>query len=152
MRYTMYRVRHELEKRTGFLKRHHPVNPQLKHFISLEDWRTETSVFVIPSSEKIGFKKYPNAELKLKASRILRGEIQFFSSEWKHLGNAYDWITNPDNGYRYDINKHWSEIPDFSAATGDIKYVWEKSRFSWLLTIIRNDYHHDEDHSGFVFY
>lgn len=77
MRYTMYRVRHELEKRTGFLKRHHPVNPQLKHFISLEDWRTETSVFVIPSSEKIGFKKYPNAELKLKASRILRVKSSF---------------------------------------------------------------------------
>lgn len=151
MRYTMYRFRHEMEKKIGLLKRRHPTDPSAKQFISLKEFSITSPLFVIQEREKIGFRKYPNEELKEKASRILNGEIQFFSSEWKHLGATYDWITNPDNGYRYDINKHWSEISDFSAATGDIKYVWEKSRFSWLLTIIRNDYHHDEDHSGFVF-
>ena len=151
MRYTMYRVRHELEKKTGALKHRHPANPPAKQFISLEEFRTNSPLFVIPERKKIAFEKHPNEELKQKATRIIQGEIPFFSSEWKNLGKAYDWITNPDNGYRYDIEKHWSEIPDFSTATGDIKYVWEKSRFSWLLTVIRNDYHHDEDHSGFVF-
>lgn len=151
LRYTLYRVRHELEKKTGALKHRHLANPPAKQFISLEEFRTNSPLFVIPEREKIAFEKHPNAELKQKATRIIRGEIPFFSSEWKNLGKAYDWITNPDNGYRYDINKHWSEIPDFSPSTGDIKYVWEKSRFTWLLTVIRNDYHHDEDHSGFVF-
>ena len=151
LRYTLYRVRHELEKRAGLLKKRHPANPPVKRHISLTNWRNETPLFVISEREKINFEKYQKVELKDRAARIMQGEIPFFSSEWKYLGKDYDWITNPDNGYRYDIHKHWSEIPDFSAKTGDIKYVWEKSRFTWLLTIIRNDYHHDEDHSGFVF-
>lgn len=151
LRYTLYRVQHELEKRAGVLKRRHPINPPVKKFVSLEQFRRNSQRFVIHEREKIAFEKNPNADLKNRAERIIRGEVPFFSSEWKDLGKDYDWITNPDNGYRYDINKHWSEIADFSSATGDIKYVWEKSRFTWLLTIIRNDYHHDEDHSGFVF-
>ena len=151
LRYTLYRVRHELEKKIGVLKRRHPIDLPVKKFVSLEQFRTNSSRFVIPEREKIAFEKHPNADLKNRAERIIRGEVPFFSSEWKDLGKDYDWITNPDNGYRYDINKHWSEIADFSSATGDIKYAWEKSRFTLLLTIIRNDYHHDEDHSGFVF-
>ena len=151
IRYSLYRVRHELEKRTGVLKRRHPIDPPIKQFISLEEFSANCPLFVITEREKIIFEKHSNEELRQKATRILQGEIPFFSSEWKNLGRDYDWITNPDNGNRYDINKHWSEISDFSPKSGDIKYVWEKSRFTWLLTIIRNDYHHDEDHSGFVF-
>ena len=151
LRYTLYRVQHELEKKAGVLKRRHPIDPPVKKFVSLEQFRRNSPRFVIHEREKIAFEKHPNADLKNRAERIIRGEVPFFSSEWKDLGKDYDWITNPDNGYRYDINKHWSEIADFSSATGDIKYAWEKSRFTLLLTIIRNDYHHDEDHSGFVF-
>jgi hypothetical protein len=151
MRYTLYRLRHELEKRTGVLKRRHPSSAPVKSFISINEWRAATPFFVIPDRESISFEKHPNSDLKQKAERIVNGELQFFSSEWKLLGVDYDWITNPESGYRYDISKHWSEIPDFSSTTGDIKYVWEKSRFSWLLTLIRNDFHNDEDHSGFVF-
>ena len=151
MRYTLYRVRHELEKRIGVLKKRHPANPPLKNFISLAEFRDNTPAFVISPRENVRFEKHPNSGLKQNAERLINGELQFFSSEWKILGKDYDWVTNPDNGYRYDTSKHWSEIPDFSSSTGDIKFVWEKSRFSWLLTLIRNDFHNDEDHSGFVF-
>ncbi|MFA5618624.1 MAG: heparinase II/III family protein [Syntrophorhabdaceae bacterium] len=151
LQYTLYRVRHELEKGMGLLKRRHPTDSAFIQTISLEKFRSNTPLFVIPEREKIVLEKHPNAELKQKTKRIIQGEILFFSSEWKKLGLEYDWITNPDNGYQYDIKKHWSEIPDFSPETGDIKYVWEKSRFTWLLIIIRNDYHHEEDHSEFVF-
>ncbi|MFT5674678.1 MAG: hypothetical protein ACI808_000601 [Paraglaciecola sp.] len=30
-------------------------------------------------------------------------------------------------------NQHWSEISDFSSGVGDIKGVWEMSRFNWAL-------------------
>ena len=54
-------------------------------------------------------------------------------------------------GYRYDATKHWTEIPDFSAEAGDIKYVWEKSRFTFLYDLIRYDFHFQEDQSELVF-
>lgn len=89
--------------------------------------------------------------LAFKAQQILSGKILFFNHEWKDLGLNYDWITNPDSGFRYDITKHWSEIQDFNPASGDIKFVWEKSRFTYLLTIMRYDFHFGQDHSKFVF-
>ena len=38
-----------------------------------------------------------------------------------------------------------------SKEAGDIKYVWEKSRFSFLYDVIRYDYHFDDDQSEFIF-
>ncbi|RQP18206.1 MAG: heparinase, partial [Parapedobacter sp.] len=74
----------------------------------------------------------------------------FFSRQWRMLGIDYDWITNPETNYQYDASLHWSEIPDLSPKAGDIKYVWEKSRFSYLLILIRYDFHFEEDLSEFV--
>src|SRR5690606_31467472 len=52
---------------------------------------------------------------------------------------------------RYDSNKHWLNINDFSKEAGDIKYVWEPSRFSHLYTIIRYDQQSGEDGSQLAF-
>lgn len=151
LRYTSYRICNEFEKRTGLLKKKHPTNPKIKYFISIATWKKLDIPFVISDRETLNFSRFQNHELKKNAERILNGEICFFSSDWKKLGINYDWITNPDTGFKYDVSKHWSEINDFNPANGDIKYVWEKSRFTYLLTIIRNDYHFNEDHSQFVF-
>lgn len=150
-RYVSYRVQHEFEKRFGILKKKHPVHPPLKSFITLDAWRKNTPLFVIAERELLTFPKEKITTLKDKFDRIFNGEICFFSHEWKNIGLDYDWITNLDSGYRYDILKHWSEISDFNPNNGDIKYVWEKSRFSYLLTIIRYDYNFDQDHAEFVF-
>ncbi|WP_291204941.1 alginate lyase family protein [Dyadobacter sp.] len=42
-------------------------------------------------------------------------------------------------------------MDDFSPEAGDIKYVWEKSRFCFLYDLIRYDYHFEEDQSETVF-
>ena len=150
-RYVSYRVKHEFEKRSGILKKRHPVNPPLKSFITRDEWKKTSPLFAIPERELLTFQKHKKSSLKSKFEKITNGEICFFSHEWKKLGLDYDWITNPDSGYQYDISKHWSEISDLNPANGDIKYVWEKSRFSYLLTIIRYDYHFEEDHADLVF-
>lgn len=149
--YIIYRVRHEVEKRLGLLKKKHPSKLRLTHPITLENWKASKNPFVIDAKELLHIPKNPNPLLKEKAQKILQGKIQFFSAEWLELGKNYNWITNPSNGYQYDITKHWSEIPDLSQKAGDIKYVWEKSRFNYLLTLIRYDYHFEQDLSEFVF-
>lgn len=150
MRYITYRICHEIEKKLGILKKKHPAL-LLQKPISLSDWRNIKNSFVIEAKESLGFSKKPTETLKHKAERILAGELQYFNAEWLNIGKKYNWITNPSNGYEYDIKKHWSEIPDLSEEAGDIKFVWEKSRFSYLLTLIRYDYHFDVDLSEVIF-
>ncbi|MEQ8925281.1 MAG: heparinase II/III family protein, partial [Fulvivirga sp.] len=150
-RYFLYRLVYELKKRTGLLKRRFPVSPKIKYFIPLEDWKKQHSIFYFDDRESLVFKKSRDAKLASKAEKILNGQLLFFNSQWFDLGKNYDWITNPSNEFTYSKNKHWTEIEDYSKANGDIKYVWEKSRFSYLLTLLKYDYHFDEDHSEFVF-
>ncbi|WP_228429932.1 heparinase II/III domain-containing protein [Chryseobacterium binzhouense] len=150
-RYVMYRVRHEFEKKTGQLKKKHPNNLRLSQTLSLTEWKVRKNEFLIDAKENLNFPKLTSNILKDKAEKIISGELLFFNANWLNLGNDYDWITNPSNGFKYDIQKHWSEIPDLSGEAGDIKFVWEKSRFSYLLTLIRYDYHFDKDFSEFVF-
>lgn len=150
-RYVLYRVRNEIEKRTGKLKKRHPFTFSNTPYISLEQWKKTKNNFIIPAKEEITIPQIQNPKLKEQAERILKGEILFFNTQWKHLGLDYDWITNPDTNFKYDSSKHWSEISDYDPSAGDIKFVWEKSRFTYLLTLIRYDYHFNEDLSEFVF-
>lgn len=150
-RYFAFRAWYELSRKSGILKRKYPTNPVFQLFITLDEWRRKASPFFFESRETLTFPKVRDKQLKKDAERILNGEIQFFNHEWKRLGKDYDWLTNPDTGFHYDISKHWTEVADLSREAGDIKFTWEKSRFSYLYTIIRYDYHYDEDHSEFVF-
>jgi hypothetical protein len=150
-RYITYRVQHEIERKLGVLKSRHPNNLSSVNIISLAEWRKIKKPFVIGAKEDFIIAKHPLPSLEYKAKKILNGDIQFFNSKWEHLGKTYDWITNPSNGYRYDVKKHWSEIPDLSEDAGDIKFVWEKSRFSYILHLIRYDYHFNNDQSEYVF-
>lgn len=147
----LYRIKHEVEKRSGQLCKKHPINPPFQEIISLENWRKEPPKFFFDSRSSLNLPRIKSAELENKINRIISGETQFFFNEWMNLGLDYDWITNPVTGFKFDINLHWSQIQDFSEHQGDIKYVWEKSRFTFLFDIIRYDYHADEDHSEFVF-
>ena len=44
-RYTTYRIFHELDKKSGLLKKRHPTNPELRNFISLENWKKSNFTF-----------------------------------------------------------------------------------------------------------
>ena len=151
-RYFTFRAWYEFRRKSGLLKSQFPINPEQKTYIPLQQWRNNAATFFFDSRESLNIEKVQDEHLKQDAHRIMNGEIQFFSHEWKNLGKDYDWLTNPDTGYHYDIRKHWTEIEDLSSEAGDIKFTWEKSRFSYLYTIIRYDYHFDEDHSSFVFH
>jgi len=150
-RYTQFRVKHGLMRRSGLLKNRFPVTPRFKQFIPLDEWKKTRADFFFRNKESINFKKNPAPSLEERFIKIKEGKFIFFNSLEINIGKNYDWITNPDTGFQYDIHKHWTEIADFSKEAGDIKYVWEKSRFSYLYDIIRYDYHFDEDCAFFAF-
>ena len=46
------------------------------------------------------------------------------------------WHANPISGNQVEkSNRPWWEVPDFDPQVGDIKAVWEASRFDWVLAM-----------------
>ncbi len=150
-RYIAFRARHEFLRRTGLLKRKFPAAPAYKQYITLNEWKLQPVRFLFNDKESLLFPKTPTADLKERYEQIKSGKLLLFNSILADLGKNYDWVTNPDSGYKYDVKKHWTEIPDYSKEAGDIKYVWEKSRFSYIYDLIRYDYHFSVDCATTVF-
>ncbi len=151
LRYIRFRAMHEVMRKTGLLKSKFPINPPLQNYIQLEQWKKSSGNFFFSKKSSLQFATSPSIQLKEWFENFKEGKLVFFSSTQYDLGKDYNWITNPDTNFQYDINKHWTEIADYSKEAGDIKYLWEKSRFSFLYDIIRYDYHFDKDCGEFVF-
>jgi hypothetical protein len=150
-RYSQFRIKHEMLRKTGLLKKRFAANPPYQQHITLEEWKKHSGNFFFKSKQSLSFDRHPTHIIKERFQNLKEGKFLFFNSTELHIGRDYDWITNPDTGYAYDISNHWTEIADYSTEAGDIKYVWEKSRFSYLYDIIRYDYHFNEDCGEFVF-
>ena len=150
-RYTGFRIKHEFLKRSGLLRKRFPQSPSYKLYFSLKEWKEKKGQFFFNSKEELRFEKKPSLALKEWFNSYTNGKFLFFNSTGFHIGVDYNWLTNPDTGFTYDGKKHWTEVPDFSAKAGDIKYVWEKSRFGFLYNIIRYDYHFNKDCAAIVF-
>jgi len=73
-----------------------------------------------------------------EADELLKGRANYFSVHTRDIGNPPNWFLNPFENKRHPQPAlHWSEIADFSAKAGDIKVVWEISRFSWAVVFAR---------------
>lgn len=73
------------------------------------------------------------SKLIAAADRIVGGELRYFSVHWKPRG---PWRANPLTGYETPLG-HWSDVRDFDERQGDIKWIWEASRFDWAVTLAR---------------
>ncbi|WP_229208785.1 heparinase II/III family protein [Dyadobacter luticola] len=147
-RYTAFRFWREVQLRTGLLRLRFSTNVRNQAFISIAAWRSlKVNFFFEPDNVQVKRDK-SLTDLELNASRISENIFSYFSHKWYHVS---DWHTNPETGYTYPKNQHWTKIPDFSAEAGDIKYVWEKSRFTFLYDLIRYDHHFEKDQFQLVF-
>ena len=149
-RYILFRSKYEFERRTGLLAMKFPTHPKMVKLPTLDDWRGGKTHYLFDSQRDIRVSKYDSEALAAAAMRIVQGDVCFFSHDWKPLGLDWDYVTNPENGYCYNKHQHWTRVNDFNEAAGDIKFVWEPSRFESLYTLVRNDYHNYEDHSEFA--
>jgi len=70
-----------------------------------------------------------------EAAGILGGKFRLFSHRWIEAGFPPDWHRNQMTGEPAPADRHWTELGDF--AFGDIKGVWELSRFSWAFALAR---------------
>lgn len=71
----------------------------------------------------------------VEAESILQGRYVLFSNRTHDLGNTPDWHRNVATGQIAPRGLHWTSVGDFSH--GDIKWIWEMSRFPWAYALTR---------------
>lgn len=98
---------------------------------------------ITPSSSR-------ESETPLVAPRLWDRDATYFG--WKTLAvqdRPPDWHANPFVGSRASgSDRPWWQIPDFDPRVGDIKTVWEPSRFDWLLPMAQRARLGDERELG----
>lgn len=72
-----------------------------------------------------------------QADDAVCGKILGFSSIFLDYGNPINWQLNPITQKQCDSRAKWYTIPDFDKQRGDIKVIWEISRFSHLFLFVR---------------
>ncbi len=77
------------------------------------------------------------SELISMADDACVGVIKGFSSITLDYGLPINWQLNPLTGKSTDISKKWYKISDFDKERGDIKVIWEISRFSHFFLLAR---------------
>jgi Heparinase II/III-like protein/Heparinase II/III N-terminus len=147
-RYLWFRAVYELKRKTGLLKLQFPTNVTPKQYPTKAEWQHQKRAFFVDDTKEMSINDIHLSDLREVVDKFRAGELKFFSAKYFKIT---DWLTNPETGYRYDATKHWIEIADLSAAAGDIKYVWEKSRFSFVYDLIRYDYHTKQSMAAVVF-
>ena len=65
---------------------------------------------------------------------------QFRAFGWKSysIGQYPNWFYSPLTEAEFkQTEKPWFKIPDFDDSVGDVKGIWEASRFDWVLDFVR---------------
>jgi hypothetical protein len=88
---------------------------------------------------------FPAQKIKLQANEQWRSQHSYFG--WCHVASNSmpDWHSNVLTGISVKNSLlSWWEIPDFDAQLGDIKTVWEASRFDWVIAFAQQAVSGDE--------
>ncbi len=120
--WVIFRFWYSIRRRAGFLERAMPRFewPPIKLI-------HRPRIFKIPLN--IGDRCIGEAE------NIAAGKFIIFSAHCVDVGIPPDWHRNQMTGKQVEGTTHWSRLEDF--AFGDIKAVWELSRFSWAFALAR---------------
>lgn len=146
--WTVFRAKYEIEKKLGLLKKQFPIfsytDVNLNSKINID---VPLKTLIKQSLEKNFFqfdyevlnisKKNLNLSKAISdADDILDNKFYYFSKhpiEFKRI----DWHYSPFTKKKSPNNKHWTEIADLSSEFGDIKWIWELSRFSFTYPLCR---------------
>lgn len=72
-----------------------------------------------------------------EADDAAAGKILTFRSGVLDYGQSINWFMNPITQYCIEPDTYWFKIPDFDDKMGDIKIVWEASRFLHFYAFAR---------------
>ena len=148
----LYRFSHDLRQRGGRLKRRFPVwaweDRPLSSWVrggvptdarGYREYRQKHARgFFFPAGRPPKPREEWQEQAIQQADAILNGRFPYFSRLTGELGFPDpDWFVNPFTGQRSPPDRHWCDRECFQASAGDIKYIWEPSRFCWVYSLVR---------------
>lgn len=147
-RWLVFRLSYAIKLRTGWFRRRFPPFQWSDRPLSfwlrpdVPSKPTEYGAWRDRHQQPFFFDELPSPEA-LNASRqplnnadcILEGRWKYFAHLEYDVGMPPNWHLNPLTGQTIPCNRHWSVISDFDS--GDIKFVWEASRFSVVFPLVR---------------
>jgi hypothetical protein len=84
------------------------------------------------------------------SEELAQGNMRYFERATAHTGFPPDWHANPFAGLRAPAGIHWSQIGDFDY--GDIKIIWEPSRFGFAYALVRAYWRTSDEHYAEMFW
>lgn len=81
---------------------------------------------------------------------LAAGRLRYFEHTAAQTGFPPAWQANPFTGERAPADLHWSEIGDFD--NGDIKIIWEPSRFGFTFSLVRAYWRTDDERYAEMFW
>lgn len=144
-----FRVKYAMLSISGMLRRRfhvfdwsdRPLQYWMRKDIDLPDsnylqWRREHAPTFFFKPNQIHSFKLPDPDgIIAKADLILSGRFEYFFKINQKFSGGSSWHSNPFTGERVAPEKHWTQISDFGQ--GDIKFIWEPSRFAWAYPLVR---------------
>lgn len=158
LRWTLWRAGYAVRLKTGLLKRRFPTTDidgvQLADLVrpgtptSAEGYRSfrerSTARFFFDAGrlpEQSVLRRTMTEEGQRRtlavADDFACGRFLYYSRHVHDLGQPVDWMQNPWTRGRHTVDTHWCDYPTFSPELGDIKDVWEPSRFAAAFWLVR---------------
>ena len=139
--YCAFRVRYALRKRFGLLERRCPLRSWEQLYEQYDAGniaeQNRSSSFFFDPSQVSGLNADYVQGVCQQADEILHNRFRFFFDETFDLGDGPDWLTNPKLRTHAKAEGHWSRMGMFDPNVGDVKWIWESSRFAWAYTLVR---------------
>lgn len=123
--WVVFRVRYALQRKSGALRRASP----LVAWSEIPATELHLGPRIIPAPAQI------SGTAVREADAVLLGRFRLFSRREVTAGHPPDWHSNQLTGETAPADRHWSQLGDFSY--GDIKGIWELSRFPWAFALTR---------------
>lgn len=121
-----FRAGYALRRRTGGLERRTPARP----------WPSPVDPAMDEPPGRATFRPALVGQGCVEdAEGVLRGCYPYFSYHRVEAGRRPEWGRSPWSGVTAPMDRHWSRLGD--AAHGDIKLIWELSRFGWAFPLVR---------------
>jgi hypothetical protein len=142
----VFRILYSLSCRSGLMVIRFLPSPQLLRSDIHKEFRNTSSPLFFDFTD-VPIPPIHNEFLSLKIKKLRQGEFLYFNKTWY---STTDWHTHPVTGIVFEKHLHWSKIKDISEK-GDIKFIWEKSRFMFVYDYIRYQHYSGESTAEEVF-